>query len=51
MRRLVLAATAMGGFSMLPGHPRVLLKSLGGVVVAGPFRVSRIGKCMPHKVN
>ena len=26
VRRLVLAATAMGGFAMLPGHPRVLLK-------------------------
>ena len=26
VRRLVLAATAMGGFAMVPGHPRVLLK-------------------------
>jgi poly(3-hydroxyalkanoate) depolymerase len=26
VRRLVLAATAMGGLAMLPGHPRVLLK-------------------------
>jgi poly(3-hydroxyoctanoate) depolymerase len=26
VRRLVLAATAMGGATMLPGHPRVLLK-------------------------
>lgn len=26
VRRLVLAATAMGGVTMLPGHPRVLLK-------------------------
>ena len=26
VRRLVLAATAMGGLTMLPGHPRVLLK-------------------------
>jgi poly(3-hydroxyalkanoate) depolymerase len=28
VRRLVLAATAMGGLTMLPGHPRVLLKML-----------------------
>ena len=26
VRRLVLAATAMGGLTMVPGHPRVLLK-------------------------
>jgi poly(3-hydroxyalkanoate) depolymerase len=28
VRRLVLAATAMGGATMLPGHPRVLLKMI-----------------------
>ena len=26
VRRLVLAATVIGGFAMLPGHPRVLPK-------------------------
>ncbi|HWI09873.1 MAG TPA: poly(3-hydroxyalkanoate) depolymerase [Burkholderiaceae bacterium] len=28
VRRLVLAATAMGGATMLPGHPRILLKMI-----------------------